>query len=169
MTSQYGSIIAAIATALGQAAPMRTVVRDLKDFSDYDETVIKAGVYTLISKGMNADASDIEYLDLLLVGQIQVDEGSAPSVVEEAELLMLDEVRIFTQKIQGVRIVRGQFRQSAQIDAPYGFISGELTVGPFDFDLPADTTIADFITFHADSQIDADPEPELITEETLPQ
>jgi len=29
--------------------------------------------------------------------------------------------------------------------------------------------VDDFITFHADSQLDADPEPELVTEETLPQ
>jgi len=29
-------------------------------------------------------------------------------------------------------------------------------------------TMADFTTFHADSQLDADPEPELISEETLP-
>ncbi len=35
---------------------------------------------------------------------------------------------------------------------------------------PLDPTAAmnDFITFHADSQLDADPEPELISEETLP-
>jgi len=169
MSSQYGNIIAAIAIALAQSAPLRTVVRDLKDFADYDETVINAGVYTLISKGVNADDSDIEYLDLLLVCQVLVDEESAPSAVEEIELQMIDEVRTFTQKIQGVRIVRGRFRQSAQIDAPYGFISGELKVGPFDFDLAADSTLADFITFHADSQLDADPEPELVTEETLPQ
>ena len=29
--------------------------------------------------------------------------------------------------------------------------------------------VDDFITFHAESQLDADPEPELVTEETLPQ
>jgi len=34
----------------------------------------------------------------------------------------------------------------------------------------ADTSQLDgFITFHADSQLDTDPEPELVTEETLPQ
>jgi len=166
--SQYGVIIEAVATALSAAAPTRTVTRDLKDYSDYDDGVIRAGVYTLISQGIMADESDIETLSLLLVGQILLDESAAPSATEEAELLMIDEVRVFSQQIQGLRIVRGRFRQSAQIDAPYGFISGTLQLGPFDFDPAADLTMADFITFHADSQLDADPEPELITEETLP-
>jgi len=42
----------------------------------------------------------------------------------------------------------------------------DITAADFTADI---TGMADFITFHADSQLDADTEPELITEETLPQ
>jgi len=160
--SQFGIIIDMISAALKQASPQRVVTRDLKDFSDHDAQDIQKGVFTLINQNVHADENDIEYLDLLLVGQIELAEGALPSAIEEAELTMIDEVRHFCQGLYGTQIVRGKFRQSAQLDAPYGFISGTLRVGPFNFDMPLDASLAPFIFFHADSQ-------QIITEEVLPQ
>jgi len=167
--SQYGLILDSLKSALAAASPDRIVTRELKDFADRDRADITKGVYTLISQGLNADENDEETLDVLLVGQIELTESASPSAIEEAELSMIDEIRSFARKVSGARIVLGRFRQSAQLDAPYGFISGTLKVGPFYFEDVLDPSPAPFITFHAESQLDADTEPEIVIEESLPQ
>jgi len=139
--SFYGSVIDAIANLLAQVATGRVVGRDLKDFADIDAAVAAQGTYTLISSGLSKDSTNEEHLEVLLVGQIELPESASPSDVEEAEFQMLDEIRAFVPRVGGVFISDTGFRQSAQVSAPYGFISGVLRVGPFQLDPRPDMAI----------------------------
>ena len=139
--SFYGSVIDALANLLSQVAINRTVGRDLKDFADLDASVAAQGTYTLISSGLHKGDVNEEFLEVLLVGQIELPESARPSDVEEAEFLMLDEIRGFVPRVGGVFISDTGFRQSAQVSAPYGFVSGVLRVGPFLLDPRPDMAI----------------------------
>lgn len=149
--SIIGTIIESMKTALATAAPARSVTRALKDFSDRNKTELTAGIYTLISKGQVNTSRYDEHLKVLLVGQIQLTEDSTPDQIEEAELLMIDEIRRFVDGCQGVQVMMKSWQQSQQIEAPYGWVSAEIQVGPLDLSPSVDlATLGSFITFHAD-------------------
>ncbi len=149
--SAIGIILEALKTALQAAAPARVVTRELRDFGDRSEVDLKQGIYTLISRGQQEMRSRREYLRVLLVGQVMVDEKAAGDALEEAELLMIDELRRFKDGVQGAQVNIASWQQSQQIERPHGWISAELEVGPFDFSTAADpATLGDFITFKAD-------------------
>lgn len=154
MSSAIGTLLGSMATALGAAAPGRSVTRALKDFGDRTKAELTAGVYTLLSRGQDKIDDYSEYLKVMLVGQIQLSENATPDQIEEAELLMVDEVRRFARGCQGANVSVKGWQQSQQLEAPYGWISVDLLVGPFDLVPPLDTAVlADFITFHADTDI----------------
>jgi len=132
--SFYGDVIDAMAAALGVAAPSRLIQRDLKDFGDLPAADIGRGVYTLIGSGIKPVDATTEMLQVMLVGQIELPESATPSAVEAAEFLMLDEIRQYLHCLQGIHIVHTGWRQSAQVSAPFGFISGVLNVGSFSTD-----------------------------------
>jgi len=170
--SVYAPVMQSLVTALQAASPLREVTRDLKDFAERSSDQLFMGVFTLIAHGIDIDESDLEWLNVLLVGQCEMpDDKTPPSAIEEAELQMIDDVRRFALNSFGVvHIVRGNIRQSAQVDAPYGWISMTLRVGPFDMQEPANlTSMQPFLLFHAESQTNANLTPEIITEEVLPQ
>ncbi len=152
--SAIGAIIGSMGTALLAAAPGRMVTRAFKDFADRQKSELTAGLYTLISRGQDDTTDYAEYLKVLLVGQIQLAEDATPDQIEEAELAMVDEVRRFARGCQGAAVRVSGWQQSMQLEAPYGWVSFELRVGPLDLVPDLDvSTLASFITFHADTDI----------------
>lgn len=124
----------AIKAALATACPARVVVRDLKDFGDRHKTDITAGVFTLISRGEGGyrNYNGREGLDgkhrMLLVGQIELAENTAPSAVEDAEFAMVEDVKGFMRALPAdlCSLVMTGFAQSGQTDSPYGWVAIEL-------------------------------------------
>ncbi len=171
--SKIGTIITGIETALTAAAPGRAVTRDLNDFSDRNESDLKNGIFTLLASGLKQIPGEDELMyniPLSIVGQVlATNDDDTGSTVEELELLMIDDINRLVSGITGIRLKVESARQSMQVEAPYGWIAFDLLAGPLDFEDIDISSLADFITFHAESQLDADAEPELITEEALPQ
>jgi hypothetical protein len=171
--SIIGAILESMKAALALAAPTRTVTRHLRDFAERSNSELAAGVFTLIHRGQPARDDDMEFLDVLLVGQVLITEADTGDAIEEAELLMLEQVKCFVDNISGAQVRLGQVRHSMQIEKPYGWISVQLRVGPLDLSCLAATGSMDsFIRFHA--EYDATPDdptdnPIATDDVTLPQ
>lgn len=149
--SVIGTILNSAKAALATAAPARVITRSYQDFAERDQADLTAGVYTLMNKGQTEMVRYQDHLQVLLVGQVLVAEDAAGETLEEAELAMVDEVRRFTEGAQGARITITGWRQSQQLERPYGWVAFDLDVGPFDLIEPIDeAALASFITFHAD-------------------
>jgi len=167
--SQSGVIMEQMRAGLQSGLTHRLVVRELKDFSDRDEQELRKGVYSFVSKGISEDSIYKRYVDFILVGQIKTEDDAGGLAIEEAELTMIDEVMAF-QAAMRLNIPLDRIIQSRQLDAPYGWISVESKVGPFDFNCPDISGLADFILFHAESNFGGTADdPVMISEETLAQ
>lgn len=126
--------MAALLAALAAACPARVVSRDLKDFSDRAKADLTAGVFTLISLGEsgypNYNGSEAMFgrHRMLLVGQVQLAEDADPSAVEDAEFAMVEDVKAFVRSLPTnlCSMVMTGFRQSGQLEAPYGWVSIDL-------------------------------------------
>jgi N-methylhydantoinase B/oxoprolinase/acetone carboxylase alpha subunit len=128
--------MAALKTALATAMPTRVVTRDMKDFGDRAKADIAVGVFTLISAGEGGyrNYNGREAMDgkhrILLVGQIELAESALPSAVEDAEFAMIEEVKGFVRALPvGLcSLSMTGFRQSGQLDAPYGWVSIDMEI-----------------------------------------
>ena len=132
--SDLSDRMALIKTQLAIALTARVVTRDLMDFAQRDNADLVKGVYTVVSKteGGYKNYSGREGMDgtqnILLVGQFVLAEDVLPSVVEDAELAMVDEIKTFlrTRPAALAQLYMTGFRQSQQMDAPYGWVTIDL-------------------------------------------
>lgn len=127
----------ALREALATAMPTRVVTRDHKDFGQRDEADLLAGVVTIVGLGekdysqWSGRETQLGTLPILIVGQLKVAEDAAPSAVEDAEDTLAEEIKSFcaappSQFLGGLRMTG--FRQSGQIEHPYGWISVDVEV-----------------------------------------
>jgi len=126
----------ALAAVLAVMYPERIVTRDLFDFAQRDEVDLLKGIYTVVARnedGYSHTRGREAYYGkqrIGLVGQIKVAEGSTPSVVEDAEGVMIDEIKALmrarTLEVNSLQLVA--CRQSAQLEYPYGWVAFDLTM-----------------------------------------
>ncbi|MBI5920266.1 MAG: hypothetical protein HY847_01305 [Betaproteobacteria bacterium] len=138
--SELGTRLEAIKVAMATRYPARVVTRDLKGFAEHKDADLKKGIYSLVSigEGKFKVAPRISMgwgkHGMLLVGQIRLDEKTKPnpSDVEEAELLMRDEVKAFLENLplDLATLTCTDWRQSAQSEHPDGWISFDLEFKP---------------------------------------
>lgn len=120
-----------IKTLLAAALPARVITRDFQDFAARDSAELEQGIYTLMSRseGSYQNYSGREAMDgaqrILLVGQIQLGEDALPSAIEDAEFALVDEIKAFlrSRPAQLAQLYMTGFRQSQQLEAPYGWVS----------------------------------------------
>lgn len=132
--SEISTRMELIKTLLAAALTARIVTRDLLDFAQRKDADLLAGIYTLVSNGEGGyqNLNGREAMDgtqrILLVGQIRLDEDAVPSAIENAELAMVDEIKAFlrARPAQIIQLYMTGFRQSQQMDAPYGWVSVDL-------------------------------------------
>lgn len=127
-------LMAALHAQLTTAMPTRVVSRDFVDFSQRKEADLLAGVVTVIAQG-EREYSDVigraaqgGTLGVILVGQVKVAENAAPSAVEDAEFALVGELKAFCLAVApplGALVLRS-FRQSGQLEHPYGWIAAEM-------------------------------------------
>lgn len=132
--SELSTRMELIKTTLAAAVTARIVTRNFLDFVDRKDADLLAGIYTLVSNGEGGyqNLNGREAMDgtqrILLVGQIRLAEDAVPSAIEDAELAMVDEIKVFlrARPAQIIQLYMTGFRQSQQVDAPYGWVSVDL-------------------------------------------
>lgn len=121
-------------SALQAAYPARIVTRSFLNPAERADADLLSGVYTIISQGEggfeNLPGREAMYgkIDLVLLAQLKVAEGDASSAIEDAEFEMVDEIKAFVRALPvGIDSLEiKQFRQSGQIDHPYGWVVFEM-------------------------------------------
>lgn len=152
--SSIKPILDALRDALLACAPSRVVTRKLEGFAERNALELEVGIFTLISQGEPRIEQGSNILHCLLVGQVLLHEESDGEAIEEAELLMVDDVRRFMDGVQGCQVRMTSWNQSQQVELPYGWITANLEVGPFNFDIGVDeSTLNDFSTLASDYDI----------------
>jgi hypothetical protein len=135
--SELGTRMELIKTLFAVAYPLRIVTRDLLPFDQRKAADLQAGIWTIIGNGERdyANYSGREGMDgrqpLLMVAQFVMPEGTAGSAIEEMEFTLVEEVKTFLRDRLTIDPRLAQlfmlgFRQSQQLDAPYGWVSIDL-------------------------------------------
>jgi hypothetical protein len=122
-----------IKSELALALTERVVTRDLLDFSQRAADELESGIYTIMSNGergyqnLNGRKAMDGTHPILLVGQFKLNETAAetPALIEDAEFAMVEEIKGFVRALPATlcRLHMLGFRQSMQVDAPYGWVS----------------------------------------------
>lgn len=156
-------ILRSFKDALAAAYPDRIVTRSLKDFGERKKSELEMGIFTVVANGQPEGEDYFQKMKLLVVGQIKLPERAEGVDVEEAELQMAREVKVLIQrKLSGPDMIIRGIDQSAQLEAPYGWISLSIEVGPYDgTELLTDDEnighLTDFLSFRADIDIEDPP------------
>lgn len=125
-----------ICATLEARYPLRVVTRTLKDFASRQPAELKRGVFTLISHGEGefANLRERNAMDgkhrMILIGQIQLGEKAESVEIEDAEFDLVEEVKAFLQDLPPALacLEMTNYQQSAQTDAPYGWIACDLEI-----------------------------------------
>lgn len=139
--NEMETALEAIKTSMAAALPTRTVQRSLVlDPMNHDPAALARGVVCLVAGGGGRFANylgregQLGHLQLGVVAFVKAPEGSAPAAVEQAELALLAEVLGWV-RAPGLpkpwdSALPGDWRQSRQQEAPYGWFSLEIDVRP---------------------------------------
>lgn len=123
-------------THFASLVPNRVVTRKFVDFADRDHDELKAGVFTLLSRGESDYANyvgreaDLGRQEVMILGQVVLDDADGEQV-EDAEFALLEDVKALARSalpdgISGVLFTG--FKQSGQLDGDYGWIVCQLTI-----------------------------------------
>jgi len=130
--------VKALQTVLAVMYPDRVISRDLLDFADRPDQDLFKGIYTVVARRedgyTNTRGREAYYgtRRIGLLGQIKVAESSppTPSVAEDAEGVMIDEIKAMmrsrTLETNSLKLVA--CTQSGQLEYPYGWVAFELTM-----------------------------------------
>lgn len=126
----------ALQVALAAALPGRMVTRKWLPYAQRSRDELLAGVVTLAGLGEEGFANyrgreaDLGTLRVVVVGQIEVDSKD-PQDVEDAEDALAEEIKAFLRSDWPPEIracLATGFRQSGQLEAPYGWVAFEMEV-----------------------------------------
>lgn len=149
--SQIGQILQTMRDELASLYPGRVVTRTLRDFGQRKREELQRGIYTLVCQGEppRQPGTGLDYIDALITGQFKLAESAAGEDVEEAELLMRDELVRWADGCQTAQVLLRGLRQSQQLEAPYGWVAISLRIGPLDLSVyPNAGSLDDFLRYH---------------------
>ena len=120
----------AMQSAIAAELPARIVQRGLIDPAQAATADLEKGVVCLVSRGGGQFANylgregELGRLQVAAVGFLKVAEDSAPQAIEAAELALLQELLDWTghTNVQGLTALPQEFRQSEQLEHPYGWL-----------------------------------------------
>ncbi|MBU0749149.1 MAG: hypothetical protein KKG67_20395 [Gammaproteobacteria bacterium] len=137
----FDDALEGIKNSMAAALPHRVVQRSLvMDPHNHDPEELAKGVLCLVNGGGGQFANyrgregQLGHSTLGVIGFVKVDEGALPEAVERAELALLADVMAWV-KAPGVprpfdSALPKEFRQSRQMEHPWGWIVIELDVRP---------------------------------------
>lgn len=136
--SELGDRMAAIVAAFAAMFPARKFRRSFLDFGDLPDADLVAGVYTLWSAGEDDLVNVSGYIakdghqQVRLTGQLRLEGKPAGEEIEDAEFVMVEEVKAFLRALPPslCAIEMTAWRQSEQIENPYGWIACQLEYVP---------------------------------------
>jgi len=123
-----------VKVALAAMFPLRIVTRDLLDFSMRKQSELKSGIYTVLSSdeggysnNMGREAAYGRH-NIMILGQLKLAENVAPHEVEDAEGVMIDEIKALMRNVPaGINaLILKRWRQSQQMESPFGWVMFEL-------------------------------------------
>lgn len=135
----YNAALDAVKESLEAFMPNRYVQRKLTVAVNETRERLTAGVVCLVSqrggdfanyRGREAQQGTI---NAALVGFVQVAESAGSDEVERAELVLLGEMLAWVAGGSAVglnTVTAGDWRQSAQLEHPYGWVVMELAIRP---------------------------------------
>jgi len=132
--SEQGARLDLLTAALLAVAPTRLVTRSLRGLNEIEDRELDAGVFTIVSKGESDYANtpgreaQLGTGSLIIIGQLKVAENADGAELEEAEFLMVEELKALAQSnlaesIGGLTMLA--YRQSAQLERPYGWLAAD--------------------------------------------
>lgn len=139
--NEFDAALEGIKTSMAAALPHRVVQRSLVlDPATHDPADLAKGVICLVNGGGGRFANyrgregQLGHATLGVVCFVKVDEGAPAAAVESAELALLADVMAWV-KAPGLprpfdSALPQEFKQSRQMDHPYGWIVIELDVRP---------------------------------------
>ena len=125
--------VAAVAASIDTALAARVVTRDFLDLGQASDADLLAGRVTVLAMGEGEYEEDVAgtdvtgWLSLLVIGQIRVAEDTTPLAVEQAENALAEELKAWAVGTSLAVRLKG-FRQSGQLEHPYGWIAMEMEV-----------------------------------------
>lgn len=129
--------LSALMGGLAAALPAQIVRREFRPLAQCRQEDLEQGIVTLVNRGERGYANylgreaQLGTLDVLLIGQLKVDDKLSPLAVEQAELTLAEAVKTFLQGPAPAGVVEclaQSFTQSGQLEAPFGWIVFELEV-----------------------------------------
>lgn len=128
----------ALADWLQAELPQRLVTRSWCDSAQRPRAELERGVLTLISQGASQYAdypgreAQLAQYQLALVAQCVLPESADGGVVEAAELDLIAEIEAVLGRLPPVLggLSLSEWRQSGQLDAPYGWVAFSLIWSP---------------------------------------
>ncbi|TKA91817.1 hypothetical protein FAZ79_00490 [Guyparkeria sp. SB14A] len=151
--STIGVFLKILADTMAAQVPGRVVTRSYQEFARRKHSDLEAGVWTLLCEGQAQIERYAEHFGAVLVGQIQLGEKATGEEIEEAELAMIDEMRDFCERVKGVQVRPVRWKQSMQIDHPYGWVAVDLDFGPVELTPDSLKVLADLNLVHVDMDI----------------
>ncbi len=132
--SVLGDRMSLIAFTLGTLYPARVVTRSFQPFDLRQRADLLSGIYTVVSRGEGgyANYNGREAMDgkhrILIIGQVALDEAQTPAEVEDAEFVMVEEIKDLVRNLPSAlcSLVMTGFEQSGQLLHPFGGITVEL-------------------------------------------
>jgi hypothetical protein len=127
----------ALAGSLAAACPGRFVSRDFVPLAQRTGEELEAGVLAVAALGESEFANyrgreaDLGLLRVVIVGQLKVAEAAMPSALEDAEFALAEQVKAWLAgpMLAPVRqCLARSFRQSGQLEHPYGWVAFECEV-----------------------------------------
>lgn len=127
------SMLQAFVDGLAAFAPSRVVTRSFQDLAQVPRDHLVAGQWCVIANGARFDeplqrqALSAE-VPFLAVARFVLAEDAAPVEIERTELALVEEMKSYLASLPaglcGIDITA--YRQSAQLDHPYGWVACEL-------------------------------------------
>lgn len=149
MSGSYAAAMATIATRLAAFAPTRTVSRTAQDYGDKDDAQLRAGIFTLLPRGVEGyDYETSDHFDdtppqtelgafvFVITGQIKLPENCTGVDVDNAEFAMLAELERFAdsgiadEDLKDLLLRRSVLSQ--QQEKPYAWVFTEWRLRLFD-------------------------------------
>jgi hypothetical protein len=142
MSSHYAGAVARIKSLLETAYPARIVTRDYIELADRPAAHLKAGVYTILCRGIEgydyevsdhfADTpaqTELGSFQLVITGQIKLPDKCTGEDIDSAEFDLIAELESFADSgitdptLQDLLLRRTVMSQ--QLDKPYGWVFTE--------------------------------------------
>lgn len=131
------AILAALTAAFAAAGPYteHQVLDELRQLDQHSDAELNQGVLMALveSEGQYSTKLGMEGKDgtlgLVIIFHCRVGEDDSPSIIENKEITLAQEIKAFCRAgVAGMSLQPQEFRFSLQRNHPYGYVAGKINV-----------------------------------------